>query len=53
MTYTVTYTVKGYMAVFTDVVEVSDINECEAAVQKLVDESVGHKPVSIILIKEK
>ena len=53
MEYLVTYTVKGLITVFKDVVEVDNINDCESAVQKLVNEFYGNKPINIIFIKEK
>lgn len=43
MKYEVTYTVKGFLTCFRDVVEVHNIDDCEAEVKKLVEQYTGFK----------
>ena len=53
MQYEVTYTVKGILTCFVDVVEVNNIVECEAEVKKLVEQYTGQeKQIRIVLIKK-
>ena len=52
MKYEVTYTVKGFLNCFRDVVEVQNIDDCEAEVKKLVEHYTGlKKSIHIVLIK--
>jgi len=52
MKYEVTYTVKGFLNCFRDVVEVKNIDDCEAEVKKLVEQYTGfNKSIRIVLIK--
>ena len=52
MKYEVTYTVKGLLTCFRDVVEVQNIDECDAEVKKLVEQYTGlKKSIRIILVK--
>lgn len=52
MKFEVTYTVKGFLTCFSDVVEVQNIDDCEAEVKKLVKQYTGlNKSIRIILIK--
>lgn len=52
MKYEVTYTVKGFLTCFRDVVEVQNIDDCESEVKKLVEQYTGlKKSIRIILIK--
>jgi len=52
MKYEVTYTVKGFLNYFRDVVEVQNIDECEAELKKLVEQYTGFKKsIRILLIK--
>ena len=52
MKYEVTYTVKGFLTCFRDVVEVQNIDDCEAEVKKLVEQYTGlMKSIRIVLIK--
>ena len=52
MKYEVTYTVKGFLTCFIDVVEVQNIDDCEAEVKKLVKQYTGlKKSIRIVLIK--
>lgn len=52
MKYEVTYTVKGFLTCFRDVVEVQNIDDCEAEVKKLVAQYTGlKKSIHILLIK--
>ena len=52
MKYEVTYTVKGFLTCFIDVVEVQNIDDCEAEVKKFVKQYTGlSKSIRIILIK--
>lgn len=50
-TYLVTYTVKGYMTSFKDVVECANEDDCADEVRKLVLKYVGPKSFRIILIQ--
>lgn len=53
MKYEVLYTVKGFLPCFRDVVEVHNIDDCEAELKKLVEQITGSKKsISIILIKQ-
>ena len=52
MKYEVTYTVKGFLTCFKDVVEVQNIDDCETEIKKLVEQVMGFKkPVRIVFIK--
>ena len=50
-TYLVTYTVKGYMTAFKDVVECESSDDCADEVRKLVLKYVGPRSFRIILIQ--
>ena len=53
MKYEVTYTVKGFMNCFRDVVEVQNIDDCEVELKKLVEKMTGSKKsIRIVLIKQ-
>lgn len=53
MKYEVTYTVKGFLICFRDVVEVQNIDDCEAEVTKLVEQYTSlKKSIRIVLIKQ-
>ena len=53
MKYEVTYTVKGFLTCFRDVVEVHNIEDCEAELNKLVEQMTGSKKsIRIVLIKQ-
>ena len=53
MKYEVTYTVKGFLTCFRDVVEVQNIDDCEAELTKLVEHMTGsRKSIRIVLIKQ-
>lgn len=53
MKYEVFYTVKGFLPCFRDVVEVQNIDDCEAEVKKLVKQITGSKKsIRIVLIKQ-
>lgn len=53
MKYEVLYTVKGLLPCFRDVVEVHNIEDCEAEVKKLVEQITGSKKsIRIVLIKQ-
>lgn len=50
MKYEVTYTVKGFLTCFRDVVEVQNIDDCEAEVKKLVEQYTSFtKSIRIVL----
>jgi hypothetical protein len=51
MKYEITYTIKGFLKVFVDVVEAENINEAEVALKKQATELVGNKQVSIVFVK--
>lgn len=52
MKYDVLYTVKGFLPCFRDVVEVNNIEDCEAELKKLVEQMTGSKKsIRIVLIK--
>lgn len=52
MKYEVLYTVKGFLNCFRDVVEVHNIEDCEAELKKLVEQMTGSKKsIRIVLIK--
>lgn len=52
MKYEMTYTVKGFLPCFRDVVEVHNIEDCEAELKKLVETITGSKKsFRIVLIK--
>lgn len=53
MKYEVTYTVKGLLPCFKDVVEVHNIEDCEAELKKLAEQMIGSKKtIHIVLIKQ-
>ena len=53
MKYEVLYTVKGFHTCFKDVVEVHNIEDCEAEVKRLVEQMTGSKKaIRIVLIKQ-
>ena len=53
MKYEVIYTVKGFPTCFRDVVEVQNIEDCEAELKKLVEQITGtKKSIRIVLIKQ-
>ena len=53
MKYEVIYSVKGFLTCFRDVVEVQNIDDCEAEVKKLVEQYTGlKKSIHIVLIKQ-
>lgn len=52
MKFEVTYTVKGFLNCFRDVVEVENIDDCDMEVKKLVEQYTGfEKSIRIVLIK--
>lgn len=52
MKYEVLYTVKGFLPCFKDVVEVHNIEDCEAELKKLVEQmTCSKKSIRIVLIK--
>jgi len=53
MKYEIFYTVKGLLPCFRDVVEVQNIDDCEAELTKLVEHMTGsRKSIRIVLIKQ-
>ena len=53
MKFEVLYTVKGFLSCFKDVVEVHNIEDCEAELKKLVEQMTGSKKsIRIVLIKQ-